>query len=51
MIPEAFAETHDWAGFIAVLGFLVSFTLTELAGREAPRNRAQTDRATSKRSR
>jgi ZIP family zinc transporter len=32
MIPEAFAETHNWAGLIAVLGFLVSFTLTELAG-------------------
>jgi ZIP family zinc transporter len=32
MIPEAFAETHDWAGLIAVLGFLVSFALTELAG-------------------
>ena len=32
MIPEAFAETHDWAGLIAVVGFLVSFTLTELAG-------------------
>ena len=32
MIPEAFAETHDWAGLIAVLGFLVSFTLTQLTG-------------------
>jgi ZIP family zinc transporter len=32
MIPEAFAETHNWAGLIAVLGFLVSFTLTEIAG-------------------
>ena len=32
MIPEAFAETHDWAGLVAVLGFLVSFTLTELTG-------------------
>jgi ZIP family zinc transporter len=32
MIPEAFAETQDWAGLIAVLGFLVSFTLTELTG-------------------
>jgi ZIP family zinc transporter len=32
MIPEAFAETHDWAGLIAVLGFLASFTLTEIAG-------------------
>ena len=32
MIPEAFAETHDWTGLIAVLGFLTSFSLTELAG-------------------
>ncbi len=32
MIPEAFAETHDWAGLIAVSGFLVSFSLTKLAG-------------------
>lgn len=32
MIPEALAETHDWAGLIAVLGFLVSFALTEIAG-------------------
>jgi zinc transporter, ZIP family len=30
MIPEAFTETHDWAGLIVVLGFLVSFALTEL---------------------
>jgi len=32
MIPEAFAETHNWAGLIAVVGFLVSFALTEIAG-------------------
>ena len=32
MIPEAFAETHDWAGLITVAGFLISFTLTQLAG-------------------
>ena len=32
MIPEAFAETHDWTGLIAVFGFLVSFALTELTG-------------------
>jgi ZIP family zinc transporter len=32
MIPEAFAETHNWAGLIAVLGFLVSFSLTKIAG-------------------
>jgi ZIP family zinc transporter len=32
MIPEAFAETHDWAGLIAVLGFTTSFILSQLAG-------------------
>ena len=32
MIPEAFAKTHNWAGLIAVLGFLTSFALSELAG-------------------
>jgi ZIP family zinc transporter len=32
MIPEAFAETHNWAGLIAVLGFLLSFSLTKIAG-------------------
>ena len=32
MIPEAFAETHDWAGLITVLGFLTAFTLSELTG-------------------
>ena len=32
MIPEAFAETHNWTGLIAVLGFLTSFTLTQVAG-------------------
>jgi len=30
MIPEAFAETHNWAGLIAVLGYLVSFALLTL---------------------
>ena len=30
MIPEAFAETHNWAGLIAVLGYLVSFALSTL---------------------
>ncbi len=30
MIPEAFAETHDFAGLITVLGFLMSFTLSKL---------------------
>jgi ZIP family zinc transporter len=32
MIPEAFSETHNWAGLIAVFGFLVSFALTEITG-------------------
>jgi ZIP family zinc transporter len=32
MIPEAFAETHNWAGLITVLGFLTAFSLSELAG-------------------
>jgi ZIP family zinc transporter len=31
MIPEAFAETHNWAGLIAVLGDLVSFSLSTLS--------------------
>lgn len=30
MIPEAFAEAHDLAGLITVLGFLVSFVLSKL---------------------
>jgi ZIP family zinc transporter len=32
MIPEAVEETHDWARRFVVLGFLVSFTLTKIAG-------------------
>lgn len=32
MIPEAFAETHDWARRFVVLGFLISFTLTQITG-------------------
>ena len=32
MIPEAFAEVHQWARRFVVLGFLVSFTLTKLTG-------------------
>jgi ZIP family zinc transporter len=32
MIPEAFSETQNWAGLVAVLGFLVSFSLTEITG-------------------
>lgn len=30
MIPEAFQETHDFAGLIAVIGFLIAFILTKL---------------------
>lgn len=29
MIPEAFAEAHDFAGLITVLGFLTAFVLTK----------------------
>ncbi|HEX8678528.1 MAG TPA: hypothetical protein VF683_01100 [Chthoniobacterales bacterium] len=32
MIPEAFAEAHDFAGFITVLGFLAAFVLSKLGG-------------------
>lgn len=32
MIPEAFEVAHDFAGFITVLGFLVSFLLSRLDG-------------------
>ena len=32
MIPEAFAETHDAAGFIAALGFLAGFALSHGLG-------------------
>lgn len=32
MIPEAFAVAHDFAGLVAVAGFLVSFTLSKLGG-------------------
>ncbi len=28
MIPEAFSETHDYAGLVTVLGFLAAFTLS-----------------------
>lgn len=31
MIPEAFAEAHDFAGMITVLGFLAAFMLDKLA--------------------
>lgn len=32
MIPEAFAQEHDFAGLITVVGFLIAFVLTKLAG-------------------
>lgn len=32
MIPEAFNETHDFAGLITAAGFLVSFMLSQLSG-------------------
>jgi ZIP family zinc transporter len=31
MIPEAFAETHDWSRRFVALGFLISFTLSKVA--------------------
>jgi zinc transporter, ZIP family len=30
MVPEAFAEAHDFAGLITVAGFLAAFLLTKL---------------------
>jgi ZIP family zinc transporter len=30
MIPEAFSETHNMAGIITVLGFIVSFILSKI---------------------
>ncbi len=32
MIPEAFAEAHDFAGIITVIGFLAAFALSKLGG-------------------
>jgi ZIP family zinc transporter len=32
MIPEAFDSTHDFAGLITVIGFLIAFVLTKLQG-------------------
>jgi ZIP family zinc transporter len=32
MIPEAFEETHDFAGLITVAGFLAAFALSKLGG-------------------
>ncbi len=31
MIPEAFAEAHDFAGLITVIGFLVAFVLSKIS--------------------
>jgi zinc transporter, ZIP family len=30
MIPEAFEQTHDFAGLITVFGFLAAFVLSKL---------------------
>jgi ZIP family zinc transporter len=30
MIPEAFADAHEYSGLIAVMGFLVAFTLSKM---------------------
>lgn len=32
MIPEAFEETHDFAGLITVTGFLAALVLIKLGG-------------------
>ncbi len=32
MIPEAFADAHDFAGLITVAGFLAAFALTKMGG-------------------
>jgi ZIP family zinc transporter len=32
MIPEAFEQTHDFAGLVTVAGFLVAFALSKLGG-------------------
>ena len=32
MVPEAFEGTHDFAGLVAVAGFLTAFALSKLAG-------------------
>lgn len=31
MIPEAFAESREWAGFMTVAGFLAAFTLSKMS--------------------
>lgn len=30
MIPEAFDQTHDFAGLITVIGFLAAFALSRM---------------------
>jgi ZIP family zinc transporter len=32
MIPEAFADAHEWSGFITVVGFLTAYLLSRGAG-------------------
>jgi ZIP family zinc transporter len=32
MIPEAFAEAHEWSGFITVIGFLTAYLLSRGPG-------------------
>jgi len=32
MIPEAFADTHDFAGLVTVAGFLAAFALSKMGG-------------------
>lgn len=32
MMPEAFEETHEYAGLITVVGFLAAFVLSKLGG-------------------
>ena len=32
MMPEAFEQTHDYAGLITVAGFLVAFVLSKMGG-------------------
>jgi ZIP family zinc transporter len=32
MIPEAFEETHEYAGLITVFGFLLAFVLSKVGG-------------------
>jgi ZIP family zinc transporter len=34
MIPEAFEATHDYAGLVTVVGFLIAFSLSQLGGQD-----------------